>query len=125
MVTAPSSPLSCHRQLHDGASYTLTAAMPGVTVLAVTDADCDSASPALDRAQVRQLIEDLQLVAGLTQTMSCLPLEQALIGSARRLFERLAELAKTDPFAADRIAVAIANHLRASRPVVLLAGGVL
>ncbi len=122
MVTAP---LSLHRLLHDGAGYTLTAAAPGVTVLSVSDQDGESAAPAIDRPQVRQLIEDLQLVAGLTQTAARLPLEQALIGTARRLFERLAELDKTDPLAADRIAAAIACHLRSWRPVALLAGGVL
>lgn len=114
-----------HRQLHDGAACDLTAAAPGVTVLSLTDTDGDTATAALDRSQVRQLVEDLQLVAGLTQTEARLPLEQALIGSARRIFERIAELAKTDPYAADRIAAAIACHLRASRSVVLLAGGVL
>lgn len=124
-ATAPSSPLTLHRPLHDGASYYLTAAAPGVTVLTVTDADDDTAAPALDRSQVRQLIEDLQLVAGLTQTASRLPLEQALIGSAQRLFERLGELGKMDPAAADRIAAAIASHLRSARPMALLAGGVL
>ncbi len=117
--------LSIHRLLHDGAGYTLTAAAPGVTAISLADADGDTASPALDRSQVRQLIEDLQLVAGLTQTMARLPLEQALIGSARRLFERIAELSKVDPAAADRISAAIAAHLRSAHPVVMLAGGVL
>lgn len=112
-----------HRDLHDGAAYDLTAAAPGVTVLCIQDADGDAASPALDRQQVRQLIEDLQLVAGLTATAARLPLEQALIGSARRLFERLEDLERVDPAAVDRIIAAITCHLRSSRPVALLAGG--
>lgn len=116
---------SIHRPLRDGAEYTLTAATPGVTVLATRDPDDDTTSIALDRPQVRQLIEDLQLVAGLTATMARLPLEQALIGSARLLFERIADLEKVDPAAADRIVAAIASHVRSSRPAALLAGGAL
>lgn len=125
MIPASSTPLSIHRQLHDGASYTLTAATPGVTTVAVQDADGDTATLAIDRSQVRQLIEDLQLVAGLTATMARLPLEQALIGSARLLFERLADLEKTNPAAVDRIISAITSHIRSSKPAALLAGGTL
>lgn len=118
------APLTIHRELHDGARYDLSAAAPGVTALAVCDADGDTACLALDRAALRRLLEDLELVAGLRPTPSVVPLETALAGSARFLFERLVELDKQNPAAADRLAAAIAAHLRSWRPLALAVGAV-
>lgn len=112
--------LSVRRDLHDGAGYSVIASAPGVTALVVRDPlDGEEACIGLDRAATRRLIEDLELVAGLRPTGARVDLATALAGSARVLFERIRELDKIDPTAADRIASAIAAHLRAWRPLAL------
>lgn len=114
-----------HRQLHDGAGYDVTAAAPGVTVLAVRDADGDTAAPAIDRAQARQLIEDIELVAGLRPTAARTDLAVALAGSLRILLQRIDDdLERADPAAADELRLALIAHLRSKRPA-LLGGGAL
>lgn len=122
---APTGTLSVHRRLRGGGSYTLDAAALGVTTLAARDADDDLAVLGFDRAEVRQLIADLTLVAGLTPTGPTVTRAQALTGSARRLFEALAELDKTEPAVVDAILATIVAQLRSWRPVALLAGGAL
>lgn len=121
MVTAT---MHIHRPIHDGAEYLVSAPTPGVTALCVQDADGDSATVSFDRSGVRQLIDDLSLVAGFTPTGMTLDLAKALEGTVRILFERLDEqLERQDPAAADRIRVAMIAHLRSKAPV--LVGGVL
>ncbi len=120
-MTELTGTLSVHRLLHDGASYDLTAAEPGVTVLAVVDADGDLAMPEIDRSQARQLIDDLTLVAGLTPTASAIGKAAAIAGAVRRNFELLAELERADPAAADAIYASIAAHLRSWKPMTMLA----
>ena len=95
----------------------------GVTSLTISDPDADRACIAMDRAGVRRLIEDLELVAGLRPTAAKVPAAVALAGSARVLFERLAALDKVDPDAAAEVVQAIAAHLRAWRPLALVPGG--
>lgn len=112
-----------HRALHDGASYDLASVLPGLAGLSVHDSDGDHAVISFDRAIARQLIEDIELVIGLRSTGARMPLEAALIGSAQRLLDRLRDLDKVDPTAADRICAAIVSHLRSWRPQALLADG--
>ncbi len=120
----PAAPLEVRRDLHDGAGYTLTAPAPGVTALAVVDADGDTATPCFDRAAARQLVDDIMLVAGLKPTGATVDLATALEGSARILFQRIDdELERQDPAAADRIRAAMVEHLRSKCPV--LVGGAL
>lgn len=124
-IAAPRGTLTVHRPLHDGASYVLTAAAPGVVTLSVSDATDGAATIALERMGARRLIDDLTLVAGLAPTAPLVGLAQALAGSARLLFDRLDELDKTDPTAVDAILATIVAHLRSRRPAALLAGGAL
>lgn len=63
-----SAPIEVHRDLHDGASYRVAAPAPGVTTLQIRDDENDIAAVGLDRGQARQLVEDLELVAGLRPT---------------------------------------------------------
>jgi signal transduction histidine kinase len=116
---APTGTLEILRELHDGASYRLVATAPGTTTIALCDPEHDVACIALDRAGARRFIEDLELVAGLRPTAPALGLAAALAGSVRVVFERLAELEKTDPTGADRIYAAITAHVRSSRPLAL------
>jgi hypothetical protein len=113
-----------HRPLHDGASYELTSLAPGTAGLHLHDADGDGAVVTFDRAAARQFLDDFTLIAGFQPTGATVPLETALAGSAQKLFERLAELEKTNPAAANRIAAAIASHLRSCKPQALLAAQV-
>jgi len=112
------------RRLHDGASYELTSLLPGTAGLDLHDTDGDRAVVTFDRAGVRQLIEDLELIAGLRPTGPTVGTAAALAGAVRRNFELLGELEKTDPAAAELIAASIANHLRSWRPMALLASQV-
>jgi len=116
--------VNIHRDLRDGAFYRLTAAAPGYTTITARDADGDTATPCLDRADVRRLIDDLTLVAGLAPSAPAVGRAAALAGSVRRIFELLGELEKTDGAAADEIVAAIAAHLRSWRPLALVPGGV-
>lgn len=121
----PTGSLSARRELHDGAGYTLTAAAPGVIVLAARDAHGGEAHPAFDRAQARQLIEDIELVAGLRPTAAKIDLAAALAGSLRILLQRIDDdLERADPGAADQLRLAMIAHLRSKRPA-LLGGGAL
>lgn len=120
MAALPTPPLTLRRELHDGARYELAAAAPGVTTLAVHDAHAGAACIALDRGAARQLLEDLTLAAGLTPTAPQLGRAAALAGTVRVLFERLAELKRTEPAAADAIVAMAVAHLRSWDPVSLL-----
>lgn len=111
--------LTVHRQLHDGAHYTVTAAEPGVTTVGHQDADDEATVVAMTREQVRQYIADLELVAGLVPTPSAVPLADRLAGSIQRVFELLKELDKTDHKATDRLLAAITSHIRNWRPAAL------
>lgn len=109
-----------HRQLPDGASYELCAPDRAHTALSLTDADGDRSVVTLDRAQVRQLIEDLTLVAGLAPTGAIVGPAARLAGAMRRNFELLRELKRTSPAAADAIVAMVVADLRSWDPVSLL-----
>lgn len=109
------------RPLHDGAGYALLAAAPGITTIALRDSDGDAAMASTDRAGVRQLIEDLTLIASLAPTASTMDRATALAGAVARNFQLLIELDKTNPVAATQIAESIAHHLRSWRPAVFFA----
>jgi hypothetical protein len=110
-----------HRPLHDGADYDLTDPTPGYVGLTIQDAHGDRVVVALDRTRVRQLIDDLTLVAQLTPTSPTIGRAAAIAGAVRRNFELIDELRKTEPAEAERILAMIAAHLRSCRPVVLRA----
>lgn len=122
-ATLPAGSLEVCHDLDDGASYRLAATAPGITTLVVRDAEDDVACVALDRAGARRLIEDIELVAGLRPTAPVVDRATALAGSVRILFERLAELDRTDPAGVAQVVAAIAAHLRSSRPLALLEVG--
>ncbi len=86
-LPAPASTgtLSVHRRLPGGGSYTLDALAPGVTTMSIRDADDDLAVLGFDRADVRQLIADLTLVAGLTPTGPTVTRAQAAANAIARL----------------------------------------
>jgi hypothetical protein len=108
------------RTLRSESSYVLSDESDQLTRLYVKDSDGDESESILDRAEVRRLIDDLTLIAGLAPTASTLGPAAALAGALRRNFELLAELEKTDPAAADQIAASIAAHLRSWKPMILL-----
>lgn len=117
--------LTVKRDLHDGASYEVMAALPSITVLTVRDPSGDVVIPAFDRAQVRQLIEDLELVAGLQPTGPKIDLETALTGSIRILMRKIDDdLERVNPPAAARLRAMMFAHLR-SKGTGPLDGGVL
>lgn len=117
--------LSVHREFHDGISYDIIASAPGVTTLSIADADGDRSVPSFDRAGARQLLDDIELVAGLRPTASKLDLAAALAGSLRILLQRIDDdLERVSPAAADELRLAMIAHLRSKRPV-LLGGGAL
>lgn len=111
---------SIRRALEDGAEYDLTDPTSGCVVLDIHDIDGDRAVVTFDRAQARQLIDDLTLVAQLTPTAPTIGRAAALAGAVRRNFELLEELRKTEPAEAERILAMIAAHLRSCRPTALL-----
>jgi hypothetical protein len=109
------------RSLHDGASYEISANVPGYTGILVEDTDAAMTMIHLDRAGVRQLIEDLEAIAGLVPTAPTVGPAAALAGAVRRNFELIAELQKTDPAAAELLLASIAAHLRSTRPLLMAA----
>lgn len=110
------------RMLHDGASLEIGSVSLGVTTIGVRDADGEIASVSLERAAVRQVIADLELIAGLRPTTTGARAALALAGAVRRNFELLGELDKTDPAAVDLIVASMLAHLRSWRPMLLTAG---
>lgn len=119
MAAPPGATLECPRDLLDGSAYRLVAAAPGTTTLHLRDPDGDVAVATLDRAEVRRLIEDAELVAGLRPVPSGMDPALALRGSLRRIFERLAELQRTNPAAVAAIVAEMTAHLRSWQPMAL------
>lgn len=115
--------MTVRRQLPDGSSYEMCAPLPGHVAVTTQDADGDRTVVTLDRAAARQYHDDFAVIAGLVATGASIGLEAALTGTAQRLFQRLRDLDKQNPAAADRIAGAIAAHLRSWRPLALIALG--
>lgn len=111
--------MSIRRALADGATLELNDPMPGHTAITTHDSEGSVTVVTMQRGDIRQHIEDLALIAGLQQTAPQLGAAAALAGAVRRNFELLAELAKTDPQAADTIAISIAAHLRSWKPRLL------
>lgn len=118
MVTAIAT-CQVNRTLHDGSSYTMTSEPGALSVITVRDHTDDVAVVTMDRSQVRQFVEDLELVAGLKPTAPVLGLGGALASSARILFERLEQLDRIEPSAAASIRRTMLNHLRSSAPMLL------
>lgn len=109
------------RTLRDGASYRLVAEPGAVTAISVHDPHGDIAVIAIERADVRQLIDDLTQVAGLQPTMPVLGLAGALANSARILFARIEVLERTEPEAAAMIRRTIMSHMRSSTTMMAVA----
>lgn len=112
--------MDINRDLRDGASYRLTAESGYVTAITLRDPHGDVACIAIDRADVRQLVEDITLVSGLQPTPAKIGLATALAGSARTLFDKLDQLNKIDPGAAATLRRSMVDHLRSSAPMALL-----
>lgn len=116
----PTGSLDINRDLRDGAGYRLTAEPGYITAITLRDPHGDVACIAIDRIDVRQLIDDLMLVAGLTPTPARVPLATALAGSVRTVFERLDQLDKINAFEAAKLRKTMVDHLRSSAPMTLL-----
>lgn len=116
-------PPHTHRILADGAEYTVSAVEPGITTLAIRDADGDDAAVSLDRAGARRLVDDLELAAGIRPTPPTIGRAAALAGSIRIIFEQLRELDKTEPAEVEALVASLVSHVRSWRHVALLAGG--
>ena len=112
--------MDINRDLRDGASYHLTAESGYITAITLRDPHGDVACIAIDRADVRQFVEDITLVAALQPTPAKVGLATALAGSARTLFEKLDDLDRKDPSAAAVIRRSMIDHLRSSAPMTLL-----
>jgi len=116
----PTGTLDINRELRDGAGYRLTAEPGSITAITVRDPHGDVACIAIDRIDIRQLIDDLTLVAGLRPTPSAMGLAGALTSSARMLFMRIQDLDRQDPVAAAELRKTMVDHLRSSAPMTLL-----